>query len=128
MGRAHQEREVAARRVRLADDDVPGAGVASDRGGHEPDRAGSDDEDILAEDREAERGVDRVSEGVADRGDVLVNPGPVLPHVRDRQDGPPGERSIAVPPEPDCPCAEVPPPRPAMSAVPTHDVALTADA
>ena len=40
-GRAHPHRELAAVRVRLADDDVAGPGVAGDGRGHEPDRAGA---------------------------------------------------------------------------------------
>ena len=80
--RAHPRRDLAAVRVGLADDDVAGAGVADDRGGHQADRAGADDEHVLAEDRERERGVDRVAEGVEDRGDLRVDAGPVVPDVR----------------------------------------------
>jgi hypothetical protein len=45
--------------------------MTGDRGRHEPDRAGTGDEDILAEDREGESGVNGVAERVEDRGDLL---------------------------------------------------------
>ncbi len=49
------------------------AGVAHDRGRHEADRPGAGDQHVLAEDRERERGVDRVAERVEDRGHVVVD-------------------------------------------------------
>ena len=73
---AHPKREVASVGVRFADDDVTGARVAHDRGRHEADRAGPAHEDVLAEDREGERGVDRVAERVEDRGDLGVDARP----------------------------------------------------
>jgi hypothetical protein len=42
--------------------------MPGDRAGHQPDRSGADDEDVLAEDGEGEGGVDRVAERVEDRG------------------------------------------------------------
>ena len=59
------------------------------------------DEHVLAEDRERERGVDRVAERVEDRGDVLVDARPVVPDVGHRQDDVLGEGAVALDAEPD---------------------------
>ena len=78
-------RQVATVGVRLADDDVARAGVAGDGGRHQPDRARAGDQHVLAQDREGERGVDRVAERVEDRRDLLVDARPVVPDVGHRQ-------------------------------------------
>ena len=65
----------AAVGVGIGDDDVAGAGVAGDGRGHDADGTGSGDEDVLAEHREGERGVDGVAEGVEDGGDSSEMPG-----------------------------------------------------
>ena len=88
--------QLAAEGVRLADDDVAGTGVAGDGRGHQPDRPGADDQHVLAEDREGERGVDRVAERVEDRGDLLVDARPVVPDVGHRQDDLLGEGAVAL--------------------------------
>ena len=75
--------------------------MAGDRRGHQPDRAGAGDQHVLAEDRERERGVDRVAERVEDRGDLLVDARPVVPDVGHRQGHVLGERPVASDAEPD---------------------------
>ena len=75
-GGAHPLRDRAADRVRLRNDDEARPGVAHDRGGHQADGPGTRDQDVLAQDREGERGVDRVAERVEDRGDLLVDARP----------------------------------------------------
>ncbi len=92
---AHPGRDRAAVRVGLAHDHVTGARVARDGRGHQPDRAGAADQHVLAEDREGERGVDRVAERVEDRGDLLVDARPVVPDVGHRQRDVLGERPVA---------------------------------
>ena len=125
---AHLHRQLAAERVGLADDDVAGAGVADDGGRHQPDRPGADDEDVLAEDRERERGVDRVAERVEDRlATSAVDPRPVVPDVRHRQHDLLGERAVAAHAQPDRVRAEVPAAGPAVAAAAADDVALAAD-
>ena len=57
----------------VGDHDVPGARVPHDRRGHDADRPGAGDEDVLAEHRERQRGVDGVAERVEDRGHVGVD-------------------------------------------------------
>ena len=73
--------EVAAIFVGIGDDDVARAGVTSDGSGHDADGTGSGDEDVFAEDREGERGVNGVAEGVEDGGDFERDAGRVLPDV-----------------------------------------------
>jgi hypothetical protein len=101
--------------------------VAGHRRRHQPDRARADDEDVLAEDREAQRGVHRVPERIEDRRDLLVDPGPVVPDVRDRQHDLLREGAVAVDAEADRVRAEVVAARPAVPAAPADDVALAAD-
>ena len=86
-----------------------------------------EDEDVLAEDRERERGVDRVAERVEDRGDLLVDAGPVVPDVRHRQHDVLGEGAVAPDAEPDRVGAQVAPPGQAVAAPAADDVALAAD-
>ena len=74
--------------------------MADDSGGHEPDRPGAADEDVLAEGREGERRVDGVAERVEDRGHLGVDARPVVPDVRHRQDDVLGEGAVATDPEP----------------------------
>src|SRR5213596_4239431 len=83
-------------RVRLAGDDEPRAGVTGYGCGHQADRAGADDQHVLAEDGEAERRMDRVPERVEDRGDLLVDARPVVPDVGHGQDDLLGKRAVAV--------------------------------
>jgi hypothetical protein len=60
--------------VEVGDDHVACAGVADDGDGHEADGAGAGDEHVFAEDRERERGVDGVAEGIEDGGDSSSMP------------------------------------------------------
>ena len=113
--------------VRLADDDVAGAGVADDRGGHQADRPGAGDQHVLAEDREGERRVDRVAERVEDRGDLLVDARPVVPDVGHRQGDVLGERAVPADAEADRVGAQVAPAGQAVAAAAADHVALAAD-
>ncbi len=122
----HLFREVPPEGVRLADDDVSGAGVADDSRRHQPDRSGADDEHVLAQDREGEGRVDGVAERVEDRGDLLVDPRPVVPDVRHRQHDLLGERAVASNAQPDRVGAEVPAAGEAMAAAAADDVAFAA--
>ena len=126
-GGAHALRDGAPIGVRLADDDVAGAGVAHDRGGHEADGPGAGDEHVLAQHLEAERGVHGVAEGVEDGGHLLVDAGPVVPHVRHRQGDVLGEGPVTADAEADAVGAEVAPTGQAVAAAPADDVALAAD-
>ena len=65
--RAHLLRQVEPVGVDVGDDDVAGAGVADDGGGHAADRAGAGDEHVFAEHVERQGGVDGVAERVEDR-------------------------------------------------------------
>ena len=127
VGRAHPRRELAPERVRLADDDVAGAGMAGDGGRHQPDRAGADDQHVLAEDGEAERRVDGVAERVEDRGDLLVDARPVVPDVRHRQRRPARRTPRRGRRRARRSGAEVPAAGPAVAAAAADDMALAAD-
>ena len=88
---------------------------------------GPRDQHVLAEDREGERGVDRVAERVEDRGDLLVDARPVVPDVGHRQGDVLGERAVPPDAEADGVRAQVPPAREAVAAAAADDVALAAD-
>ncbi len=122
--RAHLPGELSTEGVGLADHHVAGAGMARDGGGHQPDRAGSGHQDVLTEDREGQRRVHRIAERVEDRGDLLVDAGPVVPHVGHRQGHVLGERSVAPDPEPDRLGAQVAPPGQAVAAAAADHVTL----
>jgi hypothetical protein len=83
-------------RIQIGDDDVTSPRMPNDRGGHHADRSGSGNQDILAEDVKAESRMDRVPEGVEDRGDFLIDIGSVMPDVGHRQRQILGERTRAV--------------------------------
>ena len=126
--RAHPHRQLAADRVGLRDHDIPGARVADDGRRHEPDRAGAGDQHVLAEDRERERGVDRVPERVEDRRDLLVDPRPS--GARCWSSGSTTYSAKAPSrstPRPNRVGAQVAPARQAVAAQPAGDVALAAD-
>src|SRR4051812_7094613 len=124
--RTHRHREIAPDLVRFADDDEPRARVPRDAGRHQADRAGTDDQHVLAEDGELKGCVDRVPERVEDRGDLLGDPRPVVPHVGDGQDDLLGEGAIALDTETDGVRAEMPAARPTVTAAAAHDVPLAA--
>ena len=113
--------------IHVGDDDVPGARVAHDRGGHDPDRPGARDQHVLPEHGERERGVDGVAEGVEDRGHVQVDARRVLPDVRHGQRDELGERARAVDADALGVRAEVPAAGHAVAAATAHEVALAAD-
>ena len=48
--------------------------MTRDGGGHDPDGTGAGDQDILAEDREGERGVHGVAEGIEDGRNLGLDP------------------------------------------------------
>ena len=101
QGRAHPLGERAAHGVGLRDHDEARAGVASTTAvAMRPIGPAPVHQHVLAEDRERERRVDRVPERVEDRGDVLVDARPVVPHVGDRQHDVLGERAVAVDAQP----------------------------
>ena len=70
--------------------------------------------------------MDGVAEGIEDRGDLLVDPRPVVPDVRHRQDDVLGERPVATHAEADRIRAEVPATGPAVAAAAADDMALAA--
>ena len=57
---------------------------------------GAGDENILAEHGKRKRRVNRISEGIENRGDLARDRARVLPHVHHRQDDVLGERARAV--------------------------------
>ena len=94
---------------------------------HQPDRAGTADQHVLAQDREGERGVDRVAERVEDRRDLLVDARPVVPDVGHRQRHVLGERPVASDAETDGVGAQVAAAGEAVAASSADDVAFARD-
>ena len=127
MRGAHALRQRAAIGVGLADHDVACAGVSHHGHGHEADRPGPRDQHILTQHIEAQRGVDRVAEGIEDGGHVLVDAGPVMPDVGHGQGHILSERPVTTHPEADAVGAEVSAPGQAVAAATADDVALAAD-
>jgi hypothetical protein len=106
---------------------VAGSGVVDDRRSHQPDRSGAGDQHVFPEDREQERRVDGVPEGIEDRRDVPVDPGVVVPDVRHRQGDVVCERARPVDTDTFGVRAQVASTRHAVPASAAHHVALTAD-
>ena len=88
---------------------------------------GAGDEDVLAEDLERERRVDRVPERVEDRRDLLVDARPVVPDVGHRQGDVLREGAVPAHAEPDGVRAEVALAGHAVPAPAAGHVALAAD-
>ena len=106
---------------------MAGAGVAGDGGGHDADGAGTGDEDVLTEDREGERSVDGVAEGVEDGGDLGGDAFCVVPDVRHRQHDEFGERSVSRDTDAAGVGAEMAAAGEAVAAASADDVAFAAD-
>ena len=85
------------------------------------------DQDVLAEDREGERGVDRVAERVEDRGDLLVDALPVVPDIGHRQGHVLGEGPVAADAQADRLGAQVAAAGQAVPAAAADHVALARD-
>jgi hypothetical protein len=101
--------------------------VTDDCGGHDSDGSGSSDEDVLAEDREGERGVDGITEGIEDGSDFERDAGRVLPDVGHGQDDEFGEGPIAINPNAHGVGAEVAASGKAVAAAAADDVAFAGD-
>ena len=119
--------EVAAVLVGVGDDDVACSGVVGYGGGHDADGTGSGDEDVFAEDREGEGGVDGVAEGIEDGGDLGVDAGAVAPDVGHRDDDELGEGAVAIDADAEGVGAEMAAAGEAVAAASADDVALSAD-
>ena len=119
--------ELQAGLADVGDDDVAGAGVLGDGGGHDADRARAGDQHVLADQREGQRGVHGVAERVEDRGDVEVDLGAVHPHVGGGQRHVLGERAVAADAEADGGAAQVAAAGQAVAALAADQVALAAD-
>jgi hypothetical protein len=126
-GHAHRLRQVEAVRVDVRDDGVARAGVVRDGGGHDADRAGAGDQHVLAEDREGERGVDRVAEGIEDGGNVERDGLVVAPDVGHRQRDVLRERAGAVHADPLRMRADMATSGEAVATAAADDVAFAAD-
>ena len=124
---AHALGEGPAVGVRLADDDVAGAGVAHHRDGHEADGPGPGDQHVLAQDLEAQGRVDGVAEGIEDGRHVLVDAGPVVPDVGHGQGDVLGEGAVPAHAQADAVRAEVAVAGQAVTAASADHVALAAD-
>ena len=98
-----------------------------DRGGHDADRSGAGDQDILPEQIEGERRVRRVSERIETGEIVGGNPRIAVPDVRDRNAEVFGERALAVDADPACRVAEMAASGKAVAAAAADDVSLSAD-
>jgi len=124
---AHFARELQAVLVHVGDDDAPRARVLADAHRDDADRARTGDEHVLADQREHERRVRRVAEGVEERDDVL---GQRLVDQDDVARGDAdvlGERAVAVDADADMVLAPLDVAGVAVAAVAAGDVALAAD-
>jgi hypothetical protein len=106
---------------------VPGASVTHDRRRHDPDRAGSRDQYVLAEHGKRHRGMNRVPERIEDRRDVAIDPVRVMPDVRRRQRHELGKRARSLHSKSARVRAQMAPSRHAVTAAAADDVPLAAD-
>ena len=72
-GCAHLSRKIEAVVVYVRYDDMPGAGVTSDRDRHDADRSGARNEHILTDEVERQRRMCRVAERIEYRSHVIGN-------------------------------------------------------
>ena len=114
-------------RIHIGDDHVARAGKSRDHRGHDADRAGARDENILAQHGKRKRRVNRISEGIENRGDFARDGARVLPDVHHRQDDVLGERARAVHSHALRVRAQVAPPRETIAAAPADHVPFPAD-
>ncbi|GAA3209727.1 hypothetical protein GCM10020256_07200 [Streptomyces thermocoprophilus] len=119
--------EVEAFLADVGDDDMAGAGVLGDGGGHQADGAGAGDQHVLVDEGEGQRGVHGVAERVEDRRDVQVDLDPVHPHIGGGQGYVLGERAVAADTEADGGTAQVTASGEAVAALAAHEVPLAAD-
>lgn len=85
------------------------------------------DQDVLADEREGEGGVDGVAERVEDRGDIEVHLRPVHPDVRGGQGHVLGEGAVAADAEADGAPAQMAAPGQTVAAAAADEMALAAD-
>src|SRR5699024_9677938 len=108
--------------------DVAGADVAGDGGGHDADRAGAGDDDVLPGEGEGEGRVHGIAQRVEDRSEVGVDPVVVDPGIGRGDDDVVGEGAVPVHPDADRVDAQVPAACPAVATGAAHEVPLTGDA
>ena len=127
LGDANFASEVAAVLVGIGDDDIAGPGVTGNGCGHDADRASACDENVFAQDRKGERGVDGVAQGVEDSSDLVRDAGRVAPDVGHGDDDVLSEGSVAIDADSESVGAEVPAAGEAVAAATADDVAFAAD-
>src|SRR5690242_11153709 len=101
--------------------------MAHDGSCHDAYGTGSGDQDIFAQDREGERRVDRIAEGIKDGGDLAVDAGVVTPDVGHRKRDVFGECSGTVDAHTFCMRTEMTPPSQTVPASATDHVPFSAD-
>jgi hypothetical protein len=126
-GYANLCRKVSPILIGIGDDNITSPGVTRNGGSHDADGTGSSDEDIFAEDRECQRGMDGVAERVEDGGDLMADAGSVLPYVGHRQDNVLREGPVAIDPDSLGVGAEMAATGEAVAAASADDVPLAAD-
>ncbi len=110
----------------VGDHDVAGAGMPGHGRGHQTDRTRAGDQDVLADERERQRGVHGVAERVEDRGHVEVDGHPVHPDVGGGQSHVLGERPGPAHTQPHGGPAQMAAARLAVTALAAHQMALAA--
>lgn len=99
--------EFEAVRIDIGNDDMARTGMLDDGGGHASDGAGAGDEDILAEDIEAEGGMGGIAEGVEAGEDLEGDSVVGMPDVGDGDGNVFGEGTVAIDANSDGGAAEV---------------------
>ncbi len=124
---AHFAGELEAILVDVGDDDVTGAGVAHDGGGHDADGTRAGDENVLAEQWEGEGGVDGVTERVEDGSDIRIDARAVDPGIGHGQGKVLGKCAGAIDADALGIGAQMATAGQAIAAMAADDVALAAD-
>ena len=114
-------------RVEFRDHRESRPGVPRHGGGHDADGTRAGDQHVLAQHREAERGVHRVAEGVEDGGHVEIDSFVMTPDIGHRQRNVLGESPRAVDADPHAVGAQVAPPGETIAAAAADHVAFPAD-
>ena len=110
----------------VRDHHIPCTGMFNDAGGHDSDWTGARNQDVFSQDRERERGMDRIAERIEYGGHVPVDPVIVMPDVGHGHRNILGECPRPVHPDALGVLAQVPPSRQAIAAPPAYHVTFGA--
>ncbi len=119
-------RQLQTVRIFIRDDNISRGGVLGHGGSHDSDRPRAGDQDILAQHRERQRGMDGVAEGIENRGDIQIDSRLVPPQISDGHGDVIGKSAGAIHAHAQDMRAQMPPPRQTITAASANHVSFAA--